>query len=88
MGGGGGGGGGGGRGGPLGGDLALVAFDDIDWFGELDPPLTVVAHDARELGARAVRLVLDIIDGRPVESAVLPMRLVVRESSTGRPAAG
>ncbi|MEJ8661414.1 LacI family DNA-binding transcriptional regulator [Streptomyces sp. MS1.AVA.4] len=71
----------------IGADLALVAFDDIDWFGELDPPLTVVAHDARELGARAVRLVLDIIEGRPVESAVLPMRLVVRESSTGRPAA-
>jgi len=69
----------------IGTDLALVAFDDIEWFRELDPPLTVVAHDARALGERAMRLLLDVIDGRPVASEVLPMRLVVRESSTGRP---
>lgn len=70
----------------IGTDLALVSFDDIEWFKELDPPLTVVAHDARALGESAMRLLLDVIEGRPAESVVQPMRLVVRESSTGRPA--
>ncbi|MFJ8076297.1 LacI family DNA-binding transcriptional regulator [Streptomyces sp. NPDC096176] len=70
----------------IGTDLALVAFDDIEWFGEIDPPLTVVAHDARALGERAMRLLLEVIEGGTGESVVLPMRLVVRESSTGRPA--
>ncbi|MFD5315295.1 LacI family DNA-binding transcriptional regulator [Streptomyces sp. NPDC127098] len=68
----------------IGTDIALVALDDIELFRELDPPLTVVAHDARALGERAMRLLLDVIDGRPAASQVLPMRLVVRESSTGR----
>ncbi|MEU0368774.1 LacI family DNA-binding transcriptional regulator [Streptomyces sp. NPDC006283] len=69
----------------IGTDLALIAFDDIEWFGEIDPPLTVVAHDARALGERAMRLLLEVIEGGTGESVVLPMRLVVRESSTGRP---
>ncbi|TDC21286.1 LacI family transcriptional regulator [Streptomyces sp. 8K308] len=68
----------------IGSDVALVAFDDIEWFRELDPPLTVVAQDARALGERATRLLFDVMDGRQVASEVLPMRLVVRESSTGR----
>lgn len=68
----------------IGHDLALVAFDDIEWFGELDPPLTVVAHDARALGATAMRLLLDVINGGTAESVVLPMRLITRQSSTVR----
>ncbi|WP_461031753.1 LacI family DNA-binding transcriptional regulator [Streptomyces mayteni] len=70
----------------IGSDVALVAFDDIEWFRELDPPLTVVAQDARALGERAMRLLLDVMDGGAVTSETLPMRLVVRQSSTGRPA--
>ncbi|BBJ39275.1 LacI family transcriptional regulator [Streptomyces antimycoticus] len=69
----------------IGEDLALVAFDDIEWFAELDPPLTVVAHDARALGATAMRLLLDVINGGTAESVVLPMRLIPRRSSSARP---
>ncbi|OEU88789.1 transcriptional regulator [Streptomyces abyssalis] len=72
----------------IGRDLALVAFDDIEWFGELDPPITVVAHSARELGETAMRLLLEVIEGRPAESVVLPMELVVRQSSACRQATG
>ncbi|MEV8350994.1 LacI family DNA-binding transcriptional regulator [Streptomyces niveus] len=67
----------------IGSDVDLVAFDDIEWFSELDPPLTVVSHDAQAMGSTALRLLLDVIEGRTPESVVLPTRLVVRESSGG-----
>lgn len=67
----------------IGSDVDLVAFDDIEWFSELDPPLTVVSHDAQAMGSTAMRLLLDVIEGRTPESVVLPTRLVVRESSDG-----
>ncbi|MEV8411976.1 substrate-binding domain-containing protein [Streptomyces niveus] len=67
----------------IGSDVDLVAFDDIEWFSELDPPLTVVSHDAQAMGSTAMRLLLDVIEGRTPESVVLPTRLVVRESSGG-----
>lgn len=67
----------------IGSDIDLVAFDDIEWFSELDPPLTVVSHDAQAMGSTAMRLLLDVIEGRTPESVVLPTRLVVRESSGG-----
>ncbi|MFE5667454.1 LacI family DNA-binding transcriptional regulator [Streptomyces niveus] len=67
----------------IGSDVDLVAFDDIEWFSELDPPLTVVSHDAQAMGSTAMRLLLDVIEGRTPESVVLPTRLIVRESSGG-----
>ncbi|WP_141725020.1 substrate-binding domain-containing protein, partial [Streptomyces niveus] len=67
----------------IGSDVDLVAFDDIEWFSELDPPLTVVSHDAQAMGSTAMRLLLDVIEGRTPASVVLPTRLVVRESSGG-----
>ncbi|RYJ23303.1 ribose operon repressor [Streptomyces sp. L-9-10] len=64
-------------------DVDLVAFDDIEWFSELDPPLTVVSHDAEAMGSTAMRLLLDAVEGGTASSVVLPARLVVRASSGG-----
>ncbi|WP_051301252.1 LacI family DNA-binding transcriptional regulator [Actinomadura rifamycini] len=67
------------------GDVALASYDDVPWFTHLDPPLTAIGQPVQDLGRRAVRALLDRIDGRPVEPVVLDARLVVRRSC-GEPA--
>lgn len=56
--------------------IALAGFDDIELADLISIPLTVVAYDAHDLGARAVELLIDRVDalGR---SQVLPSRRVV-----------
>lgn len=65
-------------------DLGLVSFDDAPWAPIVDVPLTVVAQPAYDMGATAVRLLLDRLSA-PNRSdpsrIVLPVRLIVRESS-------
>ena len=68
----------------IGRDMALVAFDDIEWFSLLDPPLTVISHDVEAMGRIAVGLLLDVIAGHRPESVVLPSQLIIRASS-GKP---
>ncbi|MFE2374445.1 LacI family DNA-binding transcriptional regulator [Streptomyces sp. NPDC059398] len=61
-------------------DVALAAFDDIPWFVHTDPPITAIAQPTGELGRAAVRALIDRLEGREPESAILPARLVVRRS--------
>lgn len=61
-------------------DVGLAAFDDVPWFPYLDPPVTAIAQEVVQMGRLAVRMLLDRINGRPVESVLLPSRLVVRAS--------
>lgn len=67
-------------------DVGVVAFDDVPWATLVDPPLTVVAQPAYELGAVAARMLLDRIalGGRtphPPEVRTLEARLIERGSS-------
>ncbi len=67
-------------------DVALVGFDDLPPALVTFPFLTVAAQPAYEMGQRAVRLLLDRIEGRaPTEpqEVVLPTELIVRGSSGG-----
>jgi LacI family transcriptional regulator len=66
----------------IGTDIALVAFDDIEWFALLNPPLSVISHSVEEMGRVAVDLLLQVIDGAKPESLVLPSELIVRASSS------
>ena len=70
-------------------DLSVVGFDDIQFAGYTDPPLTTVAQPMREIGEGTVRLLLEILEGNadvtPV-SITLPHTLMVR-ASTGPVAA-
>jgi LacI family transcriptional regulator len=63
-------------------DIALVAFDDIEWFSLLEPALSVVAHSVEDMGRVAVDLLLDVIAGNHPESVRLPSELIVRASSS------
>jgi LacI family transcriptional regulator, galactose operon repressor len=44
-------------------DVSVVGFDDLEWTTLIDPPLTVVAQPAGELGGEAGRRILARIDG-------------------------
>jgi LacI family transcriptional regulator len=65
------------------GDVSLVSFDDIRNVDLLDPPLTTIHQSAEEFGRRAVRLLIDHINGVEI-SHVEPVavELVVRRSVT------
>ncbi|HWT21979.1 MAG TPA: LacI family DNA-binding transcriptional regulator [Solirubrobacteraceae bacterium] len=62
-------------------DLSVVGFDDLDVARILDPPLTTVTADARELGRVAFELLAARLAGRRPRSRVLDVALTVREST-------
>ncbi|MFH8294116.1 LacI family DNA-binding transcriptional regulator [Streptomyces sp. NPDC018059] len=68
---------------PVPGDVSVVGYDDIPEAAHLLPPLTTVRTDFAEIGRRALRLLLARIDepGRPRAEDVVPVELVVRDST-------
>jgi LacI family transcriptional regulator len=65
-------------------DLSVVGCDDIELARYVTPELTTVRVPARELGARAARLLLRQVDARPPRregATLLPVQLVPRASS-------
>ncbi|GAC1419901.1 MAG: LacI family DNA-binding transcriptional regulator [Acidobacteriaceae bacterium] len=70
------------------GDVAIVGFDDVDFYTLLNPPVTTIRQPATELGRTSTRLLLQRIRGESSPSSlrtVLPVTLVVRESCGCRP---
>jgi len=63
-------------------DIALVAFDEMDWASLIEPNLTVVAQPTYELGRTAADLLLKRIeDGtRPPQEVVLKPTILIRQS--------
>lgn len=76
------------------GDIAIVAFDDIEAASLVRPALTTVAQDRGAFGASAVSVLLSTIDRAAATDAdlptavpaphILPTRLVVRDSCGAR----
>jgi LacI family transcriptional regulator len=66
---------------------ALVGFDDFELADLLNPPVTVVAHDAAALGKVAAETLFACLEGdnSPIRQVVLPVRLVPRGSAEVRP---
>lgn len=65
------------------GDVALIGFDDVDFYTMLYPPVTTIRQPAAELGRTSTRLLLQRIKGQSPSSSVrtvLPVALIVRES--------
>jgi len=64
-------------------DIAIVGFDDIPLAALVIPPLTTCRVRRYELGAQAMRLLLDQIGGSPgeCEEVVLQPELIVRASA-------
>ena len=63
------------------GQLSVVGYDDVELAGYVTPPLTTIHQPKLRLGELAMQMLLDILDGRPVQNQVLPTALVVRAST-------
>ncbi|GAA2033746.1 LacI family DNA-binding transcriptional regulator [Catenulispora yoronensis] len=71
-------------------DLSVVGFDDIPEATRCTPMLTTVEQPIREMGRRAVELLIGLVRGQaePEQTHImLPTRLVVRNSTRGLSAA-
>lgn len=65
-------------------DVSLAGFDDIPLAQYMPSPLTTIVQPRLEIGKAAARLLIDQIQkpGQPPKTTVLPVTLVVRESSS------
>lgn len=71
-------------------DVSVVGFDDPEWAPLASPPLTTLAQPTYEMGVRAMRLLLDRIEGGKdgeTKRVLLRPWLVTRES-TASPGGG
>lgn len=74
------------------GELSIVGCDDIELAQLVTPELTTIAIPAREMGARAARLLIRTLTGEgagstPRPARPLPVRLVARGTSAAAPEA-
>lgn len=63
-------------------ELAVVGFDNVEFSAFMNPPLTTIAQPSRDIGLRAVDLLISRLEGSrsPIKHIELPTNLVVRES--------
>ena len=64
-------------------DVSVVGFDDIPEAVLCAPPLTTVQQPIREMGRRAISLLIDLVQGRAIEEShvTLDTALAVRRST-------
>ncbi|GLZ11803.1 LacI family transcriptional regulator [Actinomadura sp. NBRC 104425] len=61
-------------------DVSIAMVDDVPWAELCDPPLTVVARPARDIGYRACEMLLRDRPLRAARPVLLPTELVIRGS--------
>ena len=62
------------------GDIAIIGFDDMPAASMTHPPLTTIQQDYKHAGEVLVDCLLKQIRNEPANTAVLPAKLVVRDS--------
>jgi len=62
-------------------DVAVVGYNDVSIAAELPTALTSVRSPLRTMGARAVTMPVERLEGRSVTSVLLAPQLIVRASS-------
>jgi len=69
----------------IGKELAVTGFDDVPVFQYFKPSLTTLHQPVWEVGRSTVQLLVDLLQGRPVEKQqiLLAPELIVRESTEG-----
>ncbi|MFF1574311.1 LacI family DNA-binding transcriptional regulator [Leifsonia sp. NPDC058292] len=69
-------------------DLSVIGFDDIPEARTSTPPLTTLAQPLQDIGAQALQMLTELLDGGEVPSRVhLPAELVVRGTTGPAPTA-
>jgi LacI family transcriptional regulator len=59
-------------------EISVVGFDDFAWTENFHPRLTVVSQPARELGRRAMQLLLERVQNKVDESLKEPRKVVLK----------
>ena len=62
-------------------DVAVMGFDDVPTASFANPPLTTVQQDTKLAGQLLVDSLLALIHDQPVDSQMMPAKLVVRRST-------
>jgi LacI family transcriptional regulator len=68
-------------------DIDIICFGESDMIDFIQPSLSCVVQNTQELGARAVRTMLEIIEHSeesPERHIVIPTQLVLRETGIGK----
>ena len=74
-------------------EISVVGFDDFSWTENFHPPLTTIVQPVRELGRKAMSLLLERVENKiedgvgSARQVILKSELRVRES-TARPSSG
>lgn len=61
-------------------DLSVVGFDDLPWCSYVDPPLTTVRQNGRDMGREAAMAALADLSGAEPELTVVATEFIVRQS--------
>ena len=61
-------------------DISVIGYDDTPGAASFVPPLTSVHQYLRDGGVLLARKMLDMIEGRPAGSEMLPTTLIVRQT--------
>lgn len=62
-------------------DISVIGYDDIPTSAGFSPPLTTVNNQAPMLGQQAAKMLFELLDGKEVESVLLPIQLIQRQST-------
>jgi DNA-binding LacI/PurR family transcriptional regulator len=62
-------------------DITVVGYDNIAMSEVVNPALTTISQEPTAIGAAAARMLFAVLQGHKPTPAVLPIRLIVRESS-------
>lgn len=64
-------------------DVSVVGFDDIVFAGAFHPPLTTIRQPRQEIGRTSMRLLSDLLAGRPIpnQPVIIPTELMIRQST-------
>ena len=65
-------------------EVSVVGFDDLRWAPLLSPPLTTIHQPQISQGEIAMGMLIDMMEGKPVQSRLLAPRLMVRGSTSHR----
>jgi LacI family transcriptional regulator len=68
----------------IGRDVGLIGFDDAVWAQAVEPPLSVIAQPAYEMGVAAARLLVERIRNGPhdePQTMIMSTTMIVRGSS-------
>jgi len=64
-------------------EMAIIGFDNIAFSSMTTPALTTVSQPKYQMGYRSAKMVIDRIQGLPVENVIMDYELIIRESTLG-----